>query len=227
MTTGVFDTPGQLDLWVAYMSACESGDEDARQTAVTNLIDSFLSAGFTATCDFPVALIYKDLMKRFPDAVVVLSLRSDGHAWARSVMQTIGRVHGYMGRLPFRLFAWHRKFHRLSKFLWESMPAVELDEEGEILPETLPVGYERWNEEVIRSVPKEKLLVFHAKDGWKPLCDRMKKQIPNKPYPHVNSSAEFKAFLDRFQKIVDYWWILPAAVTAAGAVAAMAVMKQK
>lgn len=31
--------------------------------------------------------------------------------------------------------------------------------------------FNEWTEEVIRSVPAEKLLVFEAKEGWEPLCN--------------------------------------------------------
>jgi hypothetical protein len=52
--------------------------------------------------------------------------------------------------------------------------------------------YNKWNEEVIRYVPKERLLVFEVKDGWKTICEFLEKPVPPIPYPHVNDTAEFK-----------------------------------
>jgi len=53
--------------------------------------------------------------------------------------------------------------------------------------------YERHNEEVKRVIPAERLLVFEAKDGWKPLCDFLGVPVPEQPYPRNNTSEEFKA----------------------------------
>jgi len=40
----------------------------------------------------------------------------------------------------------------------------------------------------IRSlVPPENLLEFHPRDGWKPLCDFLGKDVPqDRPFPYVN-----------------------------------------
>ena len=39
-------------------------------------------------------------------------------------------------------------------------------------------------------VPKEKLLEFESKDGWKPLCEFLGKDVPAGAYPRVNDAAE-------------------------------------
>ena len=49
--------------------------------------------------------------------------------------------------------------------------------------------YNQWVEEVKRTVPKERLLVFEAKDGWQPLCDFLDVPIPEGPFPHLNDTA--------------------------------------
>ena len=38
-------------------------------------------------------------------------------------------------------------------------------------PEASEEYFNKWVEEVKATVPKEKLLVFEAKQGWKPLCE--------------------------------------------------------
>ena len=49
--------------------------------------------------------------------------------------------------------------------------------------------YEEWVEEVKKTVPKEKLLVFEAKDGWQPLCEFLGVPTPDGPFPHLNDTA--------------------------------------
>ncbi len=45
-------------------------------------------------------------------------------------------------------------------------------------------------EEVKRSVPKERLLIFEARQGWEPLCSFLNVPVPiDKPYPHKNKGA--------------------------------------
>ncbi len=40
-----------------------------------------------------------------------------------------------------------------------------------------------WVEEVKRVVPKERLLVFEVKQGWKPLCEFLDLPIPEEDFP--------------------------------------------
>jgi hypothetical protein len=37
-------------------------------------------------------------------------------------------------------------------------------------------------------VPPERLLEWSAQDGWEPLCKFLGKDIPDEPFPHVNTS---------------------------------------
>ena len=50
---------------------------------------------------------------------------------------------------------------------------------------------------VKNTVPKEDLLIWQVKDGWKPLCDFLKKPIPKGPIPHDNRTGDDK-FMDDF-----------------------------
>ncbi len=43
--------------------------------------------------------------------------------------------------------------------------------------------FNKWTEEVKKTVPKEKLLIFEAKQGWKPLCEFLQVQVPENDYP--------------------------------------------
>ena len=59
--------------------------------------------------------------------------------------------------------------------------------------------YNQWIEDVKATVPKERLLIFNVKQGWKPLCDFLEVPIPanNQSYPHVNDTkkSRFNTFL--------------------------------
>jgi hypothetical protein len=51
------------------------------------------------------------------------------------------------------------------------------------------------NELVKSLVPHERLLVFRASDGWKPLCEFLHVPIPDAPFPHLNESDTFRQLL--------------------------------
>lgn len=52
-------------------------------------------------------------------------------------------------------------------------------------------------EQVKKHVPANQLLIFEVKQGWQPLCDFLDKPIPQQPFPHSNSMAEFNRKMDR------------------------------
>jgi len=60
--------------------------------------------------------------------------------------------------------------------------------------------YNQWVDEVKATVPKERLLIFNVKQGWKPLCDFLGVPVPanNQPYPHVSDTQHFKVVIKAF-----------------------------
>ena len=55
--------------------------------------------------------------------------------------------------------------------------------------------YQQHIEDVKAAVPPEKLLIFQADQGWKPLCDFLGVPIPAQPFPNVNDRAQIKKVL--------------------------------
>jgi hypothetical protein len=51
--------------------------------------------------------------------------------------------------------------------------------------------YEDHNEAVKAAIPKDRLLVFNAKEGWSPLCGFLQKPIPEYEFPRVFDKHEF------------------------------------
>jgi hypothetical protein len=56
---------------------------------------------------------------------------------------------------------------------------------------------ERHAEEVIATVPAERLLVWKATDGWGPLCEFLELDLPDVAFPHINESAGFEGGIMR------------------------------
>jgi hypothetical protein len=53
-------------------------------------------------------------------------------------------------------------------------------------------AYIAHNERVRAEVPKDRLVEWHPGDGWKPICDALGIAVPDEPFPHVNSTDEFR-----------------------------------
>ena len=45
------------------------------------------------------------------------------------------------------------------------------------------------------TVPADRLIDYRTGDGWKPICDALGAPVPEAPFPHVNTSEEFRAML--------------------------------
>ena len=55
--------------------------------------------------------------------------------------------------------------------------------------------FNNWVEEVKKTVPKERLLVFSVKEGWGPLCNFLNVPVPEEPFPNTNDSASMKKYV--------------------------------
>ena len=57
----------------------------------------------------------------------------------------------------------------------------------------IKAAYGRWNDDVRASVPPERLVELAPGDGWAPICAALGVEVPDEPYPHANTTAEFRA----------------------------------
>lgn len=51
-----------------------------------------------------------------------------------------------------------------------------------------------------KMVPKERLLEYKLGSGWEPLCKFLEKEMPDKPFPHLNDGKEFELWMKNFQQ---------------------------
>jgi hypothetical protein len=146
-----------------------------------------LLSGYRATVDWPGAAFYGELMKAYPEAKVLLSVRNP-QRWYESTKNTIyatvnpsPEMIAAVGPAP-RLnneLIWKRTF---GEDFADSQHAIEV--------------FERHNEEVKRYVPADQLLVYKVKEGWEPLCDFLGVEAPKgKPFPHLNDTDSFQRML--------------------------------
>lgn len=176
-----------------HMYDCMFGDDAVRQADEFckvfrgEKLDLSIVDGFRSICDSPGCDAYEQLMEAFPNAKIVLQTR-DPASWARSCIDSVFTWNTeppyapcWFGALPN--IAAQRRLGKCISDTWKTRPhdptCKELD--GTFIT--------RWNEEVIRRVPAERLLVWNVKEGYPPLCRFLGVPVPDEPFPHVNDAA--------------------------------------
>jgi len=178
----VMQSPANLVYWNE-MEANRTTDFDA------------MLKGYQAIVDFPGSLYFKELFQQYPDAKVVLSVR-DAEKWYESVHNTIFQVPKGLEKLKMQikgLFDPKVKnvlnvYDFAGRAIWGNLFKNNFEDKDFAIR-----TFNEWIQDIKNTVPAEQLLIFEAKDGWKPLCTFLNKPIPTTPYPKVNDTKEFLA----------------------------------
>ena len=145
-----------------------------------------------AVTDLPPAFWFQEIYEAFPDAKVILSLRDNEDLWAESwakqneFVQTLG---GFQNRVLFkwpfviiqRLRGKHTSFDIVYSMLYAAFGSV--NSKSSVL---FKKKYREHNERVQAVIPKEKLLIYNVKQGWKPLCEFLGCDVPEVEFPREN-----------------------------------------
>jgi hypothetical protein len=151
-------------------------------------------AGHAATVDWPGGYFWRELMEVYPDAKVLLSVR-DPEKWERSFSDTIVALRH--GESLMRLLSsargevdprWRRYLALVDRMFWGRQGTFA---DGYAEPAQLIEQMNRHNEEVKRTVPAERLLVWEVGEGWEPLCEFLEVDVPAGPLPHENDRDTF------------------------------------
>jgi hypothetical protein len=169
--TEVFGHPGHAELWEK--SAREGSD--GWKTAL---------AGYKSSVDWPSCHFWREQMKAWPDAKVILTER-EPHVWYKSISQTI--LPAMTRAIPFDANPVAAAQMRMGKLIIEERTFGGHTGEAHVLE-----VYRAHNAAVRREVLPEKLLVFDAPQGWEPLCRFLGVPVPATPFPKTNSTEEFR-----------------------------------
>lgn len=142
--------------------------------------------GFRATVDTPACNYWRELADYYPRAKVVLTVRNPD-SWFDSASQTIfsDRLQGSLTGSPMGAL----------------MAGAILGVSGGPITDRayMTEWFQRRNQEVIESLPPERLLVFSPQDGWEPLCAFLDVPVPACRFPRVNSRDEVTQVSDENQ----------------------------
>lgn len=158
--------PAHIDAWQRFMTGREEMDWQA------------LFKGYTATVDAPAFWYYEALMREFPDAKVVLTVREPDR-WYESFVT----LHRALNRFPLvaKLIPRLGKFTLLANTVFATVFGDDLGRDNCVRV------FNEHNRRLQALVPPERLLVFRVTDGWQPLCDFLGCPVPEGvPFPHLN-----------------------------------------
>jgi Sulfotransferase domain len=170
----VVGNPGWIAAWQAVLDGCETNWGE-------------LLGGFRSAVDWPATAYYAELAAAFPAAKVVLTVRP-AEAWYESVRNTLyaafqAQAAGELktGELPQASPEFMRLIREL---LWERTFGGRFGDRDHAIG-----VYQAHIARVRKTVPAERLLVFHISEGWQPLARFLGAPVPRAPFPRLNDSA--------------------------------------
>ncbi len=140
-----------------------------------------LFEGFVSAVDWPASAFWPQLADAYPKAPIVLSVR-DADSWWKSANETIFE-------------AAFRRFPGEADNPWLMM-VTDLFEttftKGFLEEDKAKAAFERHNDDVRRTAPPDRLLEWEIGAGWEPICDVLGLPVPDEPFPHANTTEEFR-----------------------------------
>ena len=137
---------------------------------------------YGASVDYPACTYWQELADYYPDAKVLLTVRDAGR-WFESVNETImsPEFNEHIKGSPFG--------DLLEAVVWKTLDYRMQDRDFMVQ------YFERRTAEIKAVIPAGRLLVYEVKQGWQPLCEFLDLQVPDEPFPRINSRDETKQLL--------------------------------
>ncbi len=147
-----------------------------------DLLDHILD-GWAAAVDWPASVLWKEMADRYPDALVVLSHRGSSEVWWSSADATVWQVMRENQVDPARehvpgIPQLMREVAGFSEDLHDEADARRI--------------YDQHYDEVVATIPADRLIIWQPGDGWEPLCERLGVPVPAEDPAHANSTDEFR-----------------------------------
>jgi hypothetical protein len=165
----VFGHPEHVPLWRA------AGEGDMPDWDV-------LFEGYVAAVDWPVGSYWREVSEAYPDSIILLSDR-DPDSWWKSASSTIFQA---MDRMDNDEGG--RAWHEMIMATLRSRFTVDVESEA-----AAKEAFVRHNDDVRKTAPRDRLVEWTPAQGWGPLCAALGVDVPDAPFPHVNTTDEFRA----------------------------------
>lgn len=159
----VFQNPEQVPVW-ASAARGETVDWAA------------LFKGYSAGVDWPICAFAVELSELYPDALVLLSTR-DFESWWKSASNTIFPA----------IQAAEGEWRDMVETLLTNTFTFELNDK-----DACRAAFDAHYANIREKIPANRILEWTAGDGWEPICERLGIAVPDEPFPHTNTTEQFK-----------------------------------
>lgn len=139
--------------------------------------------GFVSTVDWPGATYWKELAEAYPTAKILLTVRP-AESWWNSFSKTIRKL--IQKRESYEDEHKRAVLQFANTIIAEQTCGGDLDDKSAVI-----AAYQQRIDEVIDSVPADRLLVFDVRDGWEPVCRFLGVPVPAIEFPSSNNKEEF------------------------------------
>jgi hypothetical protein len=163
----VFEHPDDVDVW--------------RRAAEGDAVDwSAFPEGYVASVDWPGCSFWREMAGANPDAIILLSTRESSEAWWKSANATIFQAMDRAQEFP----GWAR----MIEAIFANRFTADVRDKAAAI-----TAYERHNAEVRADADPQRLLEWTPGDGWEPICNALGVAVPEEPFPHLNTTDDFRA----------------------------------
>jgi hypothetical protein len=150
--------------------------------------------GYRSTVDWPSVSFWSELVAAYPQAKVLLTVR-DPQSWYDSMANTLYPSRGEdLDAMPPAV----RERFEATPELQDQPRLVELliwqgTFAGRFAEREYAIGvYQSHNAAVRDRVPADRLLTYNVAQGWPPLCEFLGVDVPDVPFPTLNTSASYR-----------------------------------
>ena len=166
----VFERPADASIW---------------RTALTGKADwATVFDGFHSTTDAPACHFWRELLLECPNARYILTIRP-AEDWYDSCYATVYQAMMHPERSA-------DEDHRIVQDMAREL-ILDTMFNGKFEDRNYAIQvYNEHNQQVVDSVPKDRLLVFDVSEGWGPLCNFLNVPVPAEPFPCSNTRAQFR-----------------------------------
>ncbi|KAI0392873.1 P-loop containing nucleoside triphosphate hydrolase protein [Xylariaceae sp. FL0594] len=193
------------------LTPIRSGDDEKRvMDKLSQLLD-----GYVAVTDTPACVFVPELIKLYPDAKVICTIR-DSDEWAKSLDKTAGGATVWFFGLVLM-------FNNPMRHFTAWMAAMKEGRWGEVFPSRKTSSgaqegqiWERHLAFLREHVAPEKLIFFDVRDGWGPLCEALGCEVPKGiDFPRSNDSkAMEEIFRSEIRTGIRRWAMVLGTVVA-------------
>lgn len=140
--------------------------------------------GYGASVDYPACTFWRELADYYPEARILLTVR-DANSWFESTSETIlsPKFSAFIKSSPWG--------DMIQKTVWDTLDNRMQDKDFMLS------YFDKRTDEIIKTVPADRLLVYQVKEGWEPLCRFLDMPVPDMDFPRINSRDETVELLER------------------------------